>query len=243
MRALTPILAALALGACSRAAPNTPLAAAEAEDAACAVPVDLQPAPVEPAPPHEIVRDAETVSYMLALIWSPEWCRTHADTAEGRGQCRDNRFSFTVHGLWPNGTGKRHPRYCQPAGALEPATVRRHFCMTPSPQLLQHEWAAHGVCGWTNPDQYFRAADRLWRQLDAPDLRALPAGSGTAGDLREAFVAANPRLGRDSLYVKVGSGNRLEEVRVCYDLKFEPKACAGLGAPDHVRLTIEPIGR
>lgn len=239
MKALIPILSLLALGACGQAAPIPSLAAADADGATCAVPADLAPAPVEPAPPHEIVRDAQTLYYMLALTWSPEWCRTNADTAEGRDQCHDSRFGFTVHGLWPNGEGKRHPRYCRPAGALETATVRRHFCMTPSPRLLQHEWAAHGVCGWNSPDEYFQAADHLWRQLKTPDLGALPVA--TAGELRAAFVAANPRLRPTDLYVKVASGNRLEEVRVCYDLNFQPSACTSLGAPDHVRLTIEPI--
>lgn len=238
MRPLIPILATLLLSACGQA--PAPQALAEADGAACAVPTDVQPAPVQPAPPHEIVRDARTLSYMLALSWSPEWCRTHADAEEGQAQCRDNRFGFTVHGLWPNGEGKRHPRYCRPAGALPLATVRQHFCMTPSARLQQHEWAAHGVCGWSSPDEYFQAAERLWRQLEVPNLRTLPP-QATAGDLRQVFVAANPRLSRESLYVKVASGNRLEDVRICYDLKFQPTACASLGAPDHVRLTIEPI--
>ena len=47
------------------------------------------------------------------------------------------------------------------------------------------------------------------------------------------------------IFIAVASGNRLREVRVCHDLEFEPAACpsGGLGAPDRVVLTVEPVGR
>jgi len=34
--------------------------------------------------------------------------------------------------------------------------------MTPSPSLQQHEWAAHGTCGWDSPEAYFAQAARMW---------------------------------------------------------------------------------
>lgn len=232
-RAFTILAAALALSGCS-AAPRPTEAALT--PASCAVPPDLKAPQAETAPPDEVVQDAATRSYMLALTWQPEWCRENAQSAEGRTQCGRDRFGFVVHGLWPNGEGRRHPRYCRPAPALDLATVRAHFCMTPSPKLLQHEWAAHGTCGWETPEAYFRQAQALWGQVTAPDV----SGAQTAGQVRRAFVASNPGLRVDGLYLKVGSGNRLQEVRLCYDLDYRPAACASLGAPDHARLQVEP---
>lgn len=202
---------------------------------ACTIPRGVAPAPATPPPAREIVRDAKTASYMLALTWSPEWCRTHRRAAGSAGQCERNHFGFVVHGLWPNGRGGRHPRYCAPAPPLSPATLRASYCMTPSPQLLQREWAAHGTCGWATSEAYFAKARALWADIRAPDV----SGAATAGDVRRAFVRANRALRADGVYVKVASGNRLEDVRLCYDLSFKPAACiGGVGAPDSARIRV-----
>lgn len=214
--------------------------AASAPLRACTPPAHVSPAPAKKPPDREVVRDTAVASYMLALSWSPEWCRTRGGSAEARFQCRQNHMGFVVHGLWPNGPGKRHPRYCAPAPAINAATVRKNYCMTPSADLLQHEWAAHGTCGWKTPEAYFDRARALWNAIDAPSL-SFPAGKEvTAGDVRDAFLARNRALRRNALYVKVADGNRLQEVRICHDLRFRPAACrGGLGAPDHARIRIQ----
>lgn len=224
-------LAALALAA------STPALAAPFR--ACVVPPNAQPAPAVPTPRNEVVRDEPVAAYMLALTWSPEWCRTRSKDPDERFQCRSNHLGFIVHGLWPNGAGKRHPRYCGPAPALSTATLRANLCMTPSAELLQHEWAAHGTCGWSAPEPYFAKAQALWRDIKVPALD-FPAGKAvTAGDVRQAFVARNPGLRRDGIYIKVVEGNRLMDLRVCYDLQFKLAACrGGVGAPDHARIRI-----
>lgn len=207
---------------------------------ACTVPARVSPAPAEPPPAGEVVRDVRTAAYMLALTWSPQWCRTRGGAPDAQFQCRQNHFGFVVHGLWPNGPGKRHPRYCAPAPALSAATVRKHYCMTPSASLLQHEWAAHGACGWATPEAYFDKAQALWATIDPPSLAFTPGRAVTAGDVRDAFLARNPRLRRNGIFLKVGDGNRLMEARLCYDLQFRPAACpAGLGAPDQARIRVE----
>lgn len=231
---MRPLLVALAILAFANSAQA-------ADGPNCAIPRDIRPAKSRPPPAHEVSKGVPTASYMLALTWSPEWCRTRANVPDAKVQCRDNRFGFVVHGLWPNGGGKTHPRYCGPAPALNVATVRANLCMTPSADLLQHEWAAHGTCGWSAPEPYFAKAAELWRAIKAPSL-AFPAGrTVTAGDVRTAFAARNPPLRRDALFLKVGDSNRLQEVRVCYDLRFKPARCArGVGAPDHVSIRIQP---
>lgn len=64
-----------------------------------------------------------------------------------------------------------------------------------------------------------------------------PAPALDVATVRTAFTARNPHLRRDALFLKVGDGDRLQEVRVCYDLRFKPMRCArGVGAPDHVSI-------
>lgn len=203
----------------------------------CALPGTVVPAPELTPPANEIVRDAPTAFYMLALTWAPESCRGRADDPDLAVQCRANRFGFVLHGLWPDGVDGRHPRYCGPAPAISAATVRKHLCMTPSPASLQHEWAAHGTCGWASPEAYFADAQRLWRGLRLPPM----AASLTAGEIRAAFVKANPGVRRDGIYIKTVEGGRLMDVRLCYDLSWRPFAChGGLGAPDGAQVRVTP---
>ena len=103
--------------------------------------------------------------------------------------------------------------------------------MTPSPSLQQHEWAAHGTCGWDSPEAYFEQAARMWNGLNKPDLEAIPAERLTAGAIRDAFVAANPGLPRDGVFIATTDG-WFREARLCYSKAYQPMACPrGLGAP------------
>jgi ribonuclease T2 len=119
------------------------------------------------------------------------------------------------------------------------ATIRAELCRTPSVDLVQHEWAAHGTCAWETPEAYFRQSSALYDGLVRPD----PRGLATAGQLRDAFARANPGLPRQAVYVALSDEGRLREVRLCYDLAFKPRACPGgdVGAGDGARMTVEPI--
>ncbi|ATQ41351.1 ribonuclease T2 family protein [Caulobacter mirabilis] len=231
MRSLSVLLAALLFAGCAQ--PASPAA----EVAACRLPEQVAPAPSYRPRAEEIVRDVPTALYMLALTWAPEICRTRGEDPDNAVQCKTNDFGFVLHGLWPNGAERRHPRYCGPAPKLSAETVREHLCMTPSAEMLQHEWAAHGTCGWDSPDAYFDQAAKLWDGLKRP---ALTGQTMTAGEIRDAFKAANPWVARDGIYIKAASGNWLEDVRLCYDLQYRPMACRGVGAPDHVVLRLAP---
>jgi ribonuclease T2 len=63
----------------------------------------------------------------------------------------------------------------------------------------------------------------------------------TAGAVRDAFVAANPWMKRQGIYIKTVQDDRLMDVRICYDLQYRPMACRSIGAPDRVMLTITPM--
>ncbi len=219
----------------------TPAAALAAP--ACRVPSNLSPAPVEPVPAHEVQRGVTTAYYLLALSWSPEWCRTNGRGSTSQAlQCGGEPRGFVLHGLWPNGAAPPYPRYCRPVGPIDAATVRQMFCRTPSPQLLQHEWQAHGSCGWSSPKAYFDQAAALYDQVAMPRIETIDRNALTAGAVRRAFVRANRgRLSADGIFVAVDRRGRLTEVRLCHDLTFQPSRCrGGTGAPDRIAIRLTP---
>ena len=207
----------------------------------CTVPQVLSPVPARSPPADEVVSGVTNAVYLLALNWTPQWCLTGGSGASaGEMECRQ-AFGFTLHGLWPNGLGKPYPRYCRPVGGLDAATVRQMYCRTPSPTLLQHEWQAHGSCGWTDPKAYFAQAARLFDQLKMPKIEAIAPGDLTAGAVRAAFVAANPAFNPRGVFIQTARDEALAEVRLCYDLQFRPTACpGGNGAPNAVRIHLAP---
>ncbi len=204
----------------------------------CTLPSGLAPAPSLPWSEAD-ARPAKVLGYVLALSWSPEFC-AHASGKGDAGQCRDNRFGFVVHGLWPQGQGRNEPQSCTDDPPIPADVVRQHFCMTPSPRLMQHEWAKHGTCGWTSGADYLAAAARLWRSLRLPDPEAMPQPS--AGALRDAFAAANPGLPRDAVFVVVGSRRALSEIRLCANLSMRWTPCPDgrVGAPDSLAIKVRP---
>ncbi len=245
---LTPAASALALGAALLLAAceprlSSPVMTAATEGATCAVPADLTPARPYAPPADEVAADVPVAFNMLAVSWSPQACRSGKDYPDERYQCARNQFGLTLHGLWPNGADNKHPRYCAaPGPAIPVATVKKHFCMTPSPSLQQHEWAAHGTCGWDSPEAYFEQAARMWNGLNKPDLEAIPAERLTAGAIRDAFVAANPGLPRNGVFIATTDG-WFREARLCYSKTYQPMACPrGLDAPDRERLKLAPTG-
>lgn len=208
---------------------------------ACSPPPGLAPAPVIAPSADEVVRGVPVAFYLLALNWTPQWCRAGGVGATAQEVECGRPFGFTLHGLWPNGAAPPYPRYCNPVGTLDAATVRKMFCRTPSAVLLQHEWQAHGACGWTDPKAYFAQAARLYDALSVPKIEAIPPGELTAGAVRAAFVARNPALGPDKIFVQTARDGALAEVRICYDLKYRPAACpGGNGAPDRRPITLAP---
>ncbi len=216
--------------------------AAQAADLkACAVPPNVVPAPSEVPPADQIHTDVPIAAYLLALFWSPESCRANIPESDKAIQCEANSFGFTVHGLWPNGPDRIHPRYCKPSPPISLKTVKANLCMTPSPWLLQHEWQAHGTCDWPTPEAYFKKARAVRSTLNVPDLTPDASGTMTAGQVREAFLTRNRSLTAQGLNVRVNKDNRLTEVWVCLDLKFKPAACrGGNGTPDPVTIRVTP---
>ncbi len=188
------------------------VAAAQAEG--CRPPATITPPRMERVDPRD-VRRTPVMRYTLAMSWSP----THCTSADSRGddfQCGTTRFGFVLHGLWPETQGRDWPQYCRPATPVPPATLRRNICMTPSADLLQHEWARHGVCMAETPDAYFDAARRAFSAIRFPDMAALARRPRlTAGDVAAAFAAANRGMRADMLAIGTDRDGQLDEVRLC----------------------------
>lgn len=202
----------------------------------CVVPPGLMPAPVVP---QEEQRLLPVTKLVLAYYWWPEECQ-RPDSAATPG-CRAG-YGFKVHGLWPDGVGKTYPQFCRAPTPLSAETVRANYCMTPSPSLLQHEWAKHGTCHWPDAAAYFADERKVADRIALPDVSKLPAEGLTAGAMRDAMIAANPGLPRAALFVGTNNKQWLTELRVCLTTALKPAACedGDIGAPDAVPVRMRP---
>ena len=214
----------------------------------CALPEEIRPFSVDQLrnqakPP---VRLHEVDSYLLALSWSPSYCAEARPSGDSRFQCDLNHFAFVVHGLWPNsskaGSVAEQPAYCREATPIRRETHRAHLCTVPGVKLMTHEWQKHGVCAFRTPEDYFGRIATLRAALRLPDFNVVADRPLTAGIIRDAFVKANPALPRSSIMVDVDRKSRLQEVRLCYDLRFAFRACERTGAPDRIPVRIVRTG-
>ena len=174
------------------------------------------------------VRRMAIGGYTLAITWAPQYCHDRERDASARFQCAaGNRFGFTLHGLWVDGTGKDWPQYCRATGLLPQVLVRRQLCATPSAQLVQHEWAKHGTCmpGGTTPARYFARSGALYARLRFPDLDALSRRGATAGRVAAAIAAANPGIRPDMMVVTATKRGWLDEIWLCLDTRFRHEPC------------------
>mgnify|MGYP001221570268 CR=1 FL=1 len=190
----------------------------------CAVPRTIAPlqAPEADGP----VRKVPVGGYTLAASWSPDYCKTSGETRSMQCSNANGRFGFILHGLWPEARQGAPPQWCARAPVPSPALIRRHLCMTPSPDLLAHEWAKHGTCMARRPETYFKVSAILWNAIRWPDADRLSRQPDlTAGDLREAFLALNRGWRRDSVGILVSRSGWLRELRLCYGKDFRPAPC------------------
>jgi len=200
---------------------------ASAQAYVCRVPERIEtPRPDGPTP-QQPRRVLPIGGYTLALTWSPQYCRDNRERESSAFQCVSaNRFGFTLHGLWPAGEGKDWPQYCASAPILDATEIRRNLCATPSPQLLQHEYAKHGTCMGIPPRDYFRRATALYGRVRYPDMMRLSRRPGlTAGQLASAIARANPGMTAAMMRITATRQGWLDEVWICLDRGFAYTAC------------------
>ena len=188
--------------------------------------------------------------YVLALSWSPTYCADRRGNGyEPQCDVRSGRpYAFVLHGLWPQHE-RGWPQDCRSSdrGWVPGPVAERMLDIMPSKRLVFHEYRKHGTCSGLGVDGYFDLARQPARQgarsrsdsCASPTTACLSARASSVDD----FLAANPELKPDMIAVQCGgSGNRLREVRICFDKggefpRLRPQrepAPAVLGRP-HVR--------
>lgn len=163
--------------------------------------------------------------YVLSLSWSPQHCAGPAGERDDM-QCAGPRpYAFVLHGLWPQ-YERGFPRACGDAGRLSPALVHGMLDVMPSPALVRHEWATHGVCSGLAAPAYFDAARRAFAAVTIPDRFRAPVREVYAAPraVERDFLRANPSLTAAGVAV-LCSGRYLQEVRVCLDRDLRPRPC------------------
>ncbi len=224
-------------------------ATAQAQALACRVPDRITVPRLEQPRRDEPVRKPAITGYLLAMSWSPQHCadvRNPRD-ARDRFQCsgENGRFGWVLHGLWPETDSPAYPQWCRPAKIVPQPVLKQHLCMTPSAQLLQHEWAKHGTCMSPNPAAYFRSAEILFRAVRFPDMQALATKPQTAGSIRRAFAEKNHGVTAPMVAVSIDRQGWLNEVRLCLGPRMKPARCKPFqaGAKDGRTVRVRPISR
>lgn len=165
--------------------------------------------------------------YVLALSWSPGWCRAEGDERDAP-QCEaGRRADFVIHGLWPQyergwpqdcATDERGPSRRESAAMAE---------VMGSGDLAWYQWRKHGRCTGLSGTDYYAATREAARAVTIP-----PVFDGLFRDIRlpvaaieDAFIDVNPDLSRDGITVTC-EGGALREVRVCLTRDLRPRDCA-----------------
>ncbi|MGE5154936.1 MAG: ribonuclease T2 family protein, partial [Bdellovibrio bacteriovorus] len=150
--------------------------------------------------------------YVLAANWQPAFCEGRQRVPECRTQSgeRPDARQFSLHGLWPQPTGKA---YCGVGGlerglsesgdwgALPPLELGRSLREALAERmpgvrsyLDRHQWIKHGTCYGTDAATYFGQAVALLDQLNESTVRALFESSIgqrlRASQVRQAFDQA-----------------------------------------------------
>jgi ribonuclease T2 len=191
-----------------------------------------QPNPYSTPGPKAVTQPGVFDYYVLSMSWSPSYCASLP--REGYDpQCSPRggkRYSFVLHGLWPQFT-KGWPQDCPSAdrGFVPRPVADRMLDIMPSSKLVFHEYRKHGVCSGLGVDGYFNLARKLYEGVKVPAKLQDVTDARTflsPDEVIKEFVAVNPKLKPDMIAVDCGGpGNRLKEVRICFDKLGNYQAC------------------
>jgi len=180
--------------------------------------------------------------YVMALSWSPTFCRTHPDEQD---QCAHQGYGFVLHGLWPQYEHGGGPQHCASDDEPDRRTIAETLAFMPSRRLIGHEWHAHGACTGMAPKAYFGLADRAFASMRVPQELQAPQHDLQlrAEALRASLERANPGLDDSMLSLHCSEGE-LVEVRVCLDKTLAPRACGKrmrTGCPASAPFTVPAV--
>lgn len=155
--------------------------------------------------------------YVLALSWSPGYCRSQGDRAN-RQQCRAAEpFGFVVHGLWPQFTDG-WPEFCE---SDQPLSVNRSVSdsmedIMPSRGLIAHQRKKHGTCSGLEQSDYFNVTRAAFDRIVIPDEFQDRDTISTIDPMsvETAFRQSNPAIAADAIAVTCDR-RFLRDVRIC----------------------------
>lgn len=164
--------------------------------------------------------------YVLALSWSPNWCRIEGD-AKKSPQCETSEnFGWVMHGLWPQ-YHRGWPEHCYTPHRNPPRSLTNQMSdIMGTSGLAWYQWKKHGRCSGLSAEAYYALARKayesivrpaVFRKLDRPVK--LPASV-----VEDAFLKANPTLEKDMLTVTCRDGF-IQEARVCMSRDLTPVPC------------------
>lgn len=179
--------------------------------------------------------------YIMALGWSPTWCKLTGD-ARRDPQC-DRDLTWTLHGLWPQ-YEQGYPTDCRTMQRdPSPAQTAAMVDIMGGAGLAFYEWKKHGRCSGLSAKDYLALSRRAYHSVTIPPLFAQVTSDLTlpASLIEDAFLDSNPRLTRDQITITC-KANMIQEARICLTKDLIPRRCgddvirdcslrdAGLGA-------------
>lgn len=165
--------------------------------------------------------------YVVALSWSPSWCRGTGDKRGARQCDAGGKVDFVLHGLWPQ-YEKGWPSNCR-TNERDPSR-RESQAMSDimgSDGLAWYQWQKHGRCTGLSAAAYLDLSRDAFNAVTLPeyfvdldrDISIPPAL------IEQAFMEANPGMSADSITVAC-QGQDLQEVRICLTKDLQPRDCA-----------------
>lgn len=171
--------------------------------------------------------------YSLVMSWSPTHCASlQRDGYDPQCHSKDGkRYAFVLHGLWPQHE-KGYPEFCPIRGRpfVPQPVIDGMADIMPSSGLVIHEYKKHGTCSGLDPRGYYDLSRRLFQKIKVPEryMNPMEAQQVAPDDLADEFIKLNPGLKPDMVAVSCGGpGNRLREIRVCFDKQGQFRACGG----------------
>lgn len=165
--------------------------------------------------------------YVLALSWSPNWCRAEG-RARGSEQCAEGAgFGWVLHDLWPQYEDGGWPEYCDVAFRNPSRSdTAAEAGLFGSGGSAWHQWNKHGRCTGLSAADYYRLSRRAYDGVERPEIfRQLTRDVRLpASVVEEAFLEANPALSSDMITVTCRDG-AIAEARLCLTRDLEPRAC------------------
>ncbi|MGR3434700.1 MAG: ribonuclease T2 family protein [Shimia sp.] len=162
--------------------------------------------------------------YVMALSWSPNWCKLEGE-ARDAPQC-DRDMGWALHGLWPQNE-RGWPSYC-PSAVRAPsrAMTRAMSDLMGDGGSAWHQWKKHGTCAGLEAGAYFDLAREAYGSVVRPDVfrRLADPVRLPARVVEEAFLEGNPALRPDMLTVTCRDGH-IQEVRICLTKALVPRNC------------------